>query len=88
MSGRQQRVMVQPINVIFKNLQQRTKISIWLYDNVDMRIEGRIIGFDEFMNLVIDDAEEVYVKEAKPRVPLGRILLKGDNITLIQQLAS
>jgi len=88
MSGRQQRVMVQPINVIFKNLQQRYKVSVWLYDNVDMRIEGTIIGFDEFMNLVIDNAEEVYVKETRPRVNLGRILLKGDNITLIQQLSS
>ncbi|KAJ3563762.1 hypothetical protein NP233_g8732 [Leucocoprinus birnbaumii] len=86
MSGRQQRVMVQPINVIFKNLQQRTKISVWLYDNIEMRIEGRIVGFDEFMNLVIDDAAEVYVKDAKPRRDLGRILLKGDNITLIQQI--
>lgn len=87
MSGRQQRVMVQPINVIFKNLQQRNKISVWLYDNVDMRIEGIITGFDEFMNLVIDDAEEVYVKETHSRSKLGRILLKGDNITLIQQLS-
>lgn len=31
-------------------------------------------GFDEFMNLVIDDAVEVYVKEAKPRKELGRFL--------------
>lgn len=86
MSGRQQRVMVQPINVIFKNLQTRSKVLIWLYDNADLRIEGRIIGFDEFMNVVIDDAEEVFVgKEAKPRRSVGRILLKGDNITLIQQ---
>ena len=54
------------------------------------------------MNLVIDDAAEVFVKEAKPKRELGafhassflntdseygtgRILLKGDNITLIQQ---
>jgi small nuclear ribonucleoprotein E len=59
-------------------------------------------GFDEFMNVVIDEAEEVYAKDSKPRrsigmyLPLtniqptdmryhvGRILLKGDNITLIQ----
>jgi len=86
MSGRQQRVMVQPINVIFRHLQQKTKVSIWLYDNVDMRIEGRIIGFDEFMNVVMDDAVEVYVKEQKASRDLGRILLKGDNITLIQPL--
>jgi len=86
MSHRQQRVMVQPINVIFKNLQQRTKVVIWLYDNIEMRLEGRITGFDEFMNVVLDEAVEVYVKEAKPRRELGRILLKGDNITLIQQI--
>jgi len=77
--------MVQPINVIFKNLQQRSKVIIWLYDNIEMRLEGRITGFDEFMNVVLDEAVEVYVKEAKPRRELGRILLKGDNITLIQQ---
>ena len=39
-------------------------------------------GFDEYMNLVLDDAEEVNVKR-RTRKPVGRILLKGDNITLI-----
>jgi len=70
-SGRQQRVMVQPINVIFKNLQQKMKVAIWLYDNTEMRIEGKIIGFDEFMNIVMDEAVEVYVKDAKPKRELG-----------------
>lgn len=48
-----------------------------------MRIEGHIIGFDEYMNLVLDDAEEYYVK-TKRRRPVGKILLKGENITLIR----
>jgi hypothetical protein len=39
-------------------------------------------GFDEYMNVVLDDAEEVDVKK-KTRKPLGRLLLKGDNITLL-----
>jgi small nuclear ribonucleoprotein E len=39
-------------------------------------------GFDEYMNVVLDDAEEVNVKK-RSRKPVGRILLKGDNITLI-----
>lgn len=56
---------------------------MWLYDQPDMRVEGRIIGFDEYMNLVLDEAEELSVKR-KTRKPLGRILLKGDNITLMQ----
>ena len=53
-----------------------------LYENTDMRIEGRIIGFDEYMNLVLDDAEEILRKKESRRA-LGRILFKGDNITLI-----
>ena len=39
------------------------------------------------MNLVLDDAEELSVKK-KARKPLGRILLKGDNITLMMAAPS
>lgn len=52
-----------------------------------LRIEGHIVGFDEYMNLVLDDAEELHVK-TKVRKNLGRIMLKGDNITLIQNVSS
>jgi hypothetical protein len=40
-------------------------------------------GFDEYMNIVLDGAQEVSVKR-KTRKDLGRILLKGDTITLMQ----
>ncbi|KAK3411172.1 hypothetical protein EUGRSUZ_J03147 [Eucalyptus grandis] len=127
-SSKVQRIMTQPINLIFRFLQsvsipvttlflgtifrvlfcpilrrdneiigngfadvhsvallvvmQKARIQIWLFEQKDLRIEGRIIGFDEYMNLVLDDAEEVNVKK-KTRKTLGRILLKGDNITLM-----
>ncbi|CAI9738479.1 Hypothetical predicted protein [Octopus vulgaris] len=71
-----QKVMVQPI---------RSRIQVWLYEQVNLRIEGCIVGFDEYMNLCLDDAEEVYMK-TKTRKQLGRILLKGENITLLQQV--
>ncbi|KAJ8606835.1 hypothetical protein CTAYLR_009171, partial [Chrysophaeum taylorii] len=77
------KVMTQPINLIFRFLQSRTRIQIWLYENTTMRIEGRIIGFDEYMNVVLDDAEEINMK-TKERKALDRILLKGDTITLMQ----
>ncbi|EMR09806.1 small nuclear ribonucleoprotein E [Pneumocystis murina B123] len=82
-SGRTQKVMIPPINFIFKLLQQHIDVCIWLYEQIDIRIEGKIRGFDEFMNLVIDEAIEVAQKKNSRR-QLGRILLKGDNITLIQ----
>ncbi len=70
-------------NLIFRFLQSKQRCLIWLYENTDTRIEGRIIGFDEYMNLVLDDAEELSLKK-KSRKPLGRIMLKGDTITLMQ----
>ncbi|KAI9019460.1 small nuclear ribonucleoprotein-like protein E [Phycomyces nitens] len=85
MSTKVQKIMVQPINLIFRYLQNKSRVQIWLFDKSDMRIEGQIIGFDEFMNLVLDDAEEVMTKE-KTRRAVGRVMLKGDNITLIQSV--
>ncbi|KFM61340.1 putative small nuclear ribonucleoprotein E, partial [Stegodyphus mimosarum] len=77
-----QKVMVQPINLIFRYLQNKSRIQVWLYENVSNRIEGHIIGFDEYMNLVLDEAEDICLKTNQRRA-LGRILLKGENITLI-----
>lgn len=75
--GGRGKVLLPPINFIFKLLQQRSTVSIWLYEQLAIRIEGKIRvsrsrtksqasiadlwtqGFDEFMNLVIDDAVEV-----------------------------
>ncbi|CDK27681.1 unnamed protein product [Kuraishia capsulata CBS 1993] len=86
MSGRrQQKVMVPPINFLFKLLQQQSLSSIWLYEQTESKINGHIRGFDEFMNVVVDDAVEVNSKTKEER-KLGRILLKGDNITLISSL--
>mmetsp|Transcript_51828 Transcript_51828/g.85824 ORF Transcript_51828/g.85824 Transcript_51828/m.85824 type:complete len:96 (+) Transcript_51828:122-409(+) len=82
-----QKVMTQPINLIFRFLQNKARVQIWLYEQVNMRIEGRIIGFDEYMNLTLDDAEELDLKK-KTRKQLGRILLKGDNITLMMKVSN
>ena len=40
------------------------------------------MGFDEYMNLVLDNAAELSIKK-KTRKPLGKILMKGENITLL-----
>ncbi|KDN69029.1 putative LSM domain-containing protein [Colletotrichum sublineola] len=90
--GGGRRVLLPPINFIFKLLQQHTTVQIWLYEQLSIRIEGKIRGFDEFMNLVIDDAVEVkQVAKTNPeekRRALGQILLKGDNVSLIQSLSN
>ncbi|OBA23789.1 Sm-like ribonucleo protein [Metschnikowia bicuspidata var. bicuspidata NRRL YB-4993] len=74
-----------PINLIFKYLQQQSLVTIWLYEQTQLRIQGKVRGFDEFMNIVIDDAVEISTASGAKET-LGRILLKGDNITLISSL--
>ena len=56
-------------------------MRVWLYEDTKTQIEGQIIGFDEYMNMVLDDAVEI----GKSRKEIGRILLKGDSITLLQE---
>lgn len=69
--------MVQPIHLLFR----------YLSEQVTVRTEGCVTGFDEYTNLVLDDAEEIHSK-TKSRKQLGRIMLKGDNITLLQSVSN
>mmetsp|Transcript_5809 Transcript_5809/g.7607 ORF Transcript_5809/g.7607 Transcript_5809/m.7607 type:complete len:96 (-) Transcript_5809:1025-1312(-) len=78
------KVMILPINLIFGHLQKKTRVRIWIYEDARMIIEGQIIGFDEYMNMVLDDAVEIDSKK-KSRQEVGRILLKGDSITCLQE---
>ena len=55
---------------------------MWLYEDTKMQIEGQIIGFDEYMNMTLDDAVEVVDGQ---RTDVGRILLKGDSISVLQE---
>ena len=84
------KLMIRPIFMIYKFFQTKSRVSIWLYENTDMKIEGRIIGFDEYMNCVLDEACEVNTSKDKAtgaelitRRKIGRIMLKGENISLI-----
>ncbi|KAF2774390.1 LSM-domain-containing protein [Teratosphaeria nubilosa] len=96
--GGGRKVLLPPINFIFKLLQSHATVQIWLYEQLGIRIEGKIRGFDEFMNLVVDEAVEVRQPNLKTgqlelkegeveRRELGQILLKGDNVCLIQSLS-
>ena len=50
-----------------------------------MRIEGNLLGFDEYMNVVLDDSYELEL-EKKTKKFIGKILLKGENICLISRV--
>uniref|UniRef100_A0A182SMJ1 Probable small nuclear ribonucleoprotein E n=1 Tax=Anopheles maculatus TaxID=74869 RepID=A0A182SMJ1_9DIPT len=82
-----QKVMVQPINLIFRYLQNRSRVQVWLYENTHLRIEGHIVGFDEYMNLVLDEAEEFNIKKQTRRAKCAASFLEKC-ITYIAENAS
>ncbi|POM82351.1 LSM domain protein [Cryptosporidium meleagridis] len=79
-----QKMMLQPINQIFHLFTSKQRVQIWLYDHKNLVLEGVIQGFDEYMNIVLDQASEVYTKkEVRRETSVGQLLLRGENISLI-----
>jgi small nuclear ribonucleoprotein E len=73
-----------PVFFEFWLSQKKTRVRLWLYEDARLQIEGVIIGFDEYMNMVLDEAVEIDSKK-NARQEVGRILLKGDSITMLQE---
>ena len=68
--------MALPLNVLEKTINQ--KLSLLLKDG--RVLEGKLIGFDDYMNMVLEDTEEQ--KEDGQR-RLGTVILRGNNIISI-----
>jgi len=71
--------MALPLDVLEKAMNQ--KLSLLLKDG--RNIEGKLSGYDEYMNMVLVDVEEK-VEENKRRV--GTIILRGNNVVSISLL--
>ncbi len=68
--------MVMPLDLLEESLE-----SVFVLTLKDGRnVQGKLVGFDQYMNLVLDDAEETAQEEKRP---LGRIVLRGNNIITI-----
>ena len=68
--------MALPLDVLEKAINQ--KLSLLLKDG--RIIDGKLTGYDEYMNMVLTDVEETN-NENKRR--LGTIILRGNNVVSI-----
>ena len=68
--------MALPLDVLEKSLNQ--KLSLLLKDG--RVIDGKLTGYDEYMNMVLSDVEETF-GETKRRI--GTIILRGNNVVSI-----
>ena len=56
------------------------RIHVELKDG-GVSVEGRLAGFDEKMNLVLDEAEEIF--NGHPTIRYGRLIIRGSSIVSI-----
>lgn len=68
--------MVLPLSVLEKSLNRR--ITLQLKDS--RMLEGKLVGYDDFMNLVLEETEETKEEQVKK---LGTVVLRGNNVVTI-----
>ena len=65
--------MTMPVDVLERTLNRR--ISLQLKDG--RTLVGRLLGYDDYMNLVLEDTEE---RTEEVRRRLGLVVLRGNNV--------
>ncbi len=71
--------MVMPISILERGLNHR--MSLLLKDG--RTLEGTLTGFDEYMNMVLEDTQETRGEDVKK---LGKVILRGNNVVTIVPL--
>ncbi len=65
--------MVLPLDVLQKNLEK--PMTLFLKDG--RKLEGQFAGYDQYMNLVLEDTEETTEQGGRR---LGTVVLRGNNV--------
>ncbi len=65
-----------PLNVLERNINKTVMLTL----KDGRTLEGKLTGFDEYMNMILEDTEET--KENQVR-RVGTVVLRGNNIVTI-----
>jgi small nuclear ribonucleoprotein len=71
--------MVMPLALLEKSMNKN--ISLLLKDK--RVLEGKLTGYDEYMNMVLEETEERTVEQTRR---LGVVILRGNNVVSISPL--
>ena len=71
--------MVMPLALLEKSLDKR--ISLLLKDG--RVLEGKLTGFDDYMNMVLEDTDESSTEQNRR---LGTVVLRGNNVVSISTI--
>jgi len=68
-----------PLDLLSKSLDQRVLIKL----KGGRELRGKLRGFDQHMNLVLENTEEVVYGDEDTIKNLGTIIVRGDNVIII-----
>ena len=68
--------MAMPLNVLERNLNK----SVMLTLKDGRTLEGKLTGFDEYMNMILEETEETREDQVRR---VGTVILRGNNIVTI-----
>eukprot|EP01039_Chlorochromonas_danica_P002981 gene2980-3251_t len=73
-------VRLQPLAVIDKCIGSK----IWIILKSEKEVVGTLRGFDEYVNMVLDDVTEIeYTASGRKETALDQILLNGSNVSML-----
>lgn len=72
--------MVVPLKLLESALNR--KVSLLLKDN--RMLIGKLVGYDDFMNMVLEETEEIVDGGATKRI--NTVILRGNNVVSITPL--
>jgi small nuclear ribonucleoprotein len=68
--------LAMPLNILERHINKTVMLTL----KDGRTLEGKLTGFDEYMNMILEDTEET--KEDQVR-RLGTVVLRGNNIVTI-----
>ena len=75
-------------NGVFNSILERMigeRIHVELKDD-GVSVEGRLVDFDEKMNMVLEAAEEIH--NGHQRIRYGRVIIRGSSIVSVRPAAN
>jgi small nuclear ribonucleoprotein len=71
--------MVMPLEILKKSLNKN--VTLLLKDS--RVLSGRLVGYDDYMNMVLEEVEENKDEEVRR---IGTVVLRGNNVVTITPL--
>jgi len=68
-----------PLELLSKSLDQRVEIKL----KGNRELSGKLVGFDNHMNLTLENSEEIVNSDESTLKKLGTIIVRGDNVIII-----